>query len=106
MFEPKYKHAEDQGGSHTTLFAHGDGTLHTISDQGVRKDHASIGAALMHLAKKHSDGDHVHVHGHETGYTSHQVKEGGKVEGPLEHKGIGDLKRSLSKFLDEEAQEG
>ena len=109
MFEPTAMEAEapaaNTQGSYTTLHAHGNGTYHSVSQAGKRIEHPSIGHALSHLAKVHSDGDHVHVLGHETGYTSHHVLEGGKVQGPHEHKNLAQLKKSMGQFLDEEAQE-
>lgn len=99
---------EDLKGAETTLTAHGDGTYHTQSgyENRSRKEHASIGAALMHMAKKHSAGDHMHVHATEDGkLTTHHVEEGGKVQGPHDQKNLRALKQSMSKFLDEEGSE-
>ena len=97
----------EQKTTSTTLHAHGDGTYHTTSDYGGKRvEHASIGHALLHMAKKHSAEDHVHIHAHDDGsYTSHHVEEGGKVQGPHDHKNLRELKRSLSTFLDEEGLE-
>jgi len=94
----------------TTLTAHGDGTYHTTNESwggGKRVDHPSIGHALMHLAKKHSAGDHFHVHATEDGKTiSHQVEEGGRIQGPKEHKTTGQAKKALGAFLDDDGAEG
>ena len=97
--------AEETKGSFTTLHAHGDGTFHTVNSEGRRTEHPQIGHALMHLAKMHSPGDHHHAVGDEDGFTSHQVEEGGKVQGPHDHKNLGQLKKSMSQFFDEEGQE-
>jgi hypothetical protein len=94
--------AEEKGSS-ITLHAHGDGTYHTTSGpfgDGKRTEHPSIGHALMHIAQKHSEGDHFHAHATDDGVTTHSVLEGGKVQGPEEHPTVRGLKRSLSDFLD------
>lgn len=100
---------EDLKGASTTITAHGDGTYHTNHGEygGKRVEHASIGAALMHIAKRHSEGDHAHVHATDDGkLTTHHVSEEGRVQGPHDHKNLRDLKRSLTEFLDEEGAEG
>jgi hypothetical protein len=112
---------ETEGKGHSvTLTAHGDGSYHTqehgqpgeydgLSRGGKPKgykEHESFGAAIAHIAKHHGTaGQHVHVHGHEEGYTSHNVSEGGKVSGPHNLKNLSELKRSLTQFFDEEGQE-
>lgn len=61
-----------------------------------------------HLKALHAEmgGKHMHVHEHEGGYTTHHVKEDGKVEGPHEHQDREDLKEHMDKvFGDEEEQE-
>ncbi len=55
----------------------------------------------MHMAKMHSDGDHMHVHSTDSGITTHHVMEGGKVQGPHEQASPKALKQSVSKFVDE-----
>jgi len=98
---------KDEKGSSITLHAHGDGTYHTTNGEygGKRTDHASIGAALMHIAKRHSDGDHMHIQSTDQKLTTHHVAEGGKVQGPHDHANLRSLKQSLGKFLDEESKE-
>ena len=110
--------AESEKHGSISLHAHGDGTFHTFSparggdgisyggerEQG-RVEHKSIGAALMHIAKNHAPNDHVHVEGHEDGFTSHSVREGARVQGPHDHKNLRELKRSMSQFFDEEGEE-
>lgn len=77
---------QSEKGSHTTLHAHGDNTYHSVDANGNRKDHLTFGAAIMHMAKMHGPpGDHMHVHGHEEGFTTHHVMEGERVRGPEEH---------------------
>lgn len=99
---------ENLKSSAITLHAHGDGTYHTTAGEygGKRTEHPSIGHALMHMAKMHSEGDHMHLHSTDSGMVTHHVMEGGKVQGPHDHKNLRSLKQSLSKFLDEEGQEG
>lgn len=102
---------KDEKGSSITLHAHGDGTYHTVSDNygpygSGRKEHPSIGHALMHIAKRHSEGDHFHIHATDDGkLTTHHVSEGERVQGPHDHKNLRALKQSLTKFLDEEGSE-
>jgi hypothetical protein len=74
------------GASHTTLHDHGDGTFHTEGHDGAQEQHPHIGHALMHMAAKHSEGKHMHVHHDGMSMTSHHhMGEGGKPEGPHEH---------------------
>lgn len=93
--------------SSSSLHAHGDGTYHTQSGEygGKRTDHESIGAALIHLAKAHAEGDHMHIQGHDEGYTTHHVKEGGKVQGPNEHKTMGAAKKAVAEAMDSEGSD-
>lgn len=102
---------QEEKGSSISLHAHGDGTYHTQGDSWgpsgpSRVDHDSMGAALMHIASKHAEGDHMHILSHDDGFTTHHVMEGGKVQGPHDHKNLRELKRAMSQFLDEEGQEG
>jgi len=114
MAESETKH------SSISLHSHGDGTYHTHSParsgdgegygpvgerQPGRVEHKSIGAALMHIAKHHAVNDHMHVEGHEDGFTTHHVREGGRVQGPHDHKNLRELKQHLVKFFDEEGEE-
>lgn len=73
------------GSAETTLHDHGDGTFHTASHDGERAEHPSIGHALMHIAAKHADGKHMHIHHDGVSHTSHHVDESGQVAGPHEH---------------------
>src|ERR1700690_884061 len=112
------KQGPEGKGHSITLTAHGDGTYHT-QDEGHdgpyslesgkrpgRVEHPSIGHALMHIAAKHgTEGDHVHVHAHEDGFTTHHVKDGGKVQGPHESKTLAAVKKHLSDVVDEEGNE-
>lgn len=101
-------------GTSVTLHAHGDGSYttqehghpqeysHSGKDLG-RVEHPSFGHALMHIAKHHGpEGEHMHIHGHAEGYTSHNVKEDGDVEGPHEHERIGALKSHVADCMEEE----
>lgn len=98
---------EKESASHTTLHEHGDGTYHTEGHDGERTEHPHIGHALMHMAAKHSEGKHMHVHEGEDGeHTTHHVGEDGKVEGPHDHENIEAVKEHLGKFFDEEEHEG
>lgn len=92
---------------HTTLHDHGDGTFHSEGSDGEKVEHPSIGHAMMHMASKHSDGKHMHIHsdGMGGGHTSHQVSDGGKPEGPHDHENIEALKDHMGKFLNEEENE-
>ena len=94
--------------SHSSIHAHGDGTFHTHPPAltGPRMEHAHIGHALAHLAKMHSADDHMHVLGHEDGYTTHHVLEGGAVKGPHEHATMGALKKHMSAVMDNDGDEG
>jgi hypothetical protein len=111
--------AEENKGSSMELHAHGDGSYHTISKGGGgyypysekggepgRKEHASFGAAVMHMAKHHATGDHFHAQGHDEGFTAHSLKEGGSVKGPTEHETMGSLKKNMASALNDEGDEG
>lgn len=105
-------------GSSITLHAHGDGSYHTIShgsnDYGMighggkepgRVEHPSFGHAVMHMAKMHAEGDHMHILSHNEGFTSHHVLEGASVQGPHESDTVGQLKTHVESALQEEADE-
>jgi len=102
-------------GHSVTLTAHGDGTYHTqeMGDQGMfrredgktpgRTEHASFGHAIMHIAKHHGpEGEHMHIHGHEDGFTTHHVPEDGDVEGPDEHPSMRALKAHVGDCMEAE----
>jgi hypothetical protein len=104
---------EEKKSTSISLHPHGDGSYHTSSparsgdgsyfgeDDKGRKEHESIGAALMHIAMQHgSEGDHMHVLSHDDGYTTHHVMEGKTVEGPHEHKTMRELKKHVSECMD------
>jgi hypothetical protein len=94
------------GGASTTLHDHGDGSYHTEGSDGEKVEHPHIGDALMHMAGKHSDGEHMHAHKGEDGsLTSHHVGEDKQVQGPHNHQNIEALKDHMGKFLDEEEGE-
>jgi len=60
-----------------------------------------------HLKALHAKqgGKHVHVHHHEGGITTHQIKEDGQVEGPHDHENTEALADHMKRFLSEEAHE-
>lgn len=76
--------SSEEGGDHTELHDHGDGSYHSVID-GEHTEHPSLGHALMHIATHHEpDGTHMHMHSDGMGIHSHHVKDGGEVEGPHE----------------------
>ena len=88
--------------AHTTLHEHGDGTYHTDTHNGKIKQHATIGSALMHLAKLHGEegSAHMHIEQPEEGpeYVTNHV-DGGAVAGPHSHANIEALKKHVAKVL-------
>ena len=104
-------------GSAIELHAHGDGTYHTIArgsgdyypsmggKDPRRKEHESFGAAVVHMAKHHAEGDHMHIMGHEDGFTSHHMKEGGNPSGPVEHDNVTELKKHVAKVMNSDDEE-
>ncbi len=63
-------------------------------------EHKGIREHLMKMAKE-KPGDHMHIHGHEGGFTTHHIKEeDGEVEGPHEHASMRDLKRHVADTMD------
>lgn len=102
---PMEEHEGMDGGEHSELHAHGDGTYHTMAG-GKKTEHPSFGHAVMHMAAHHHpDEMHSHVHHHEDGgHTSHHMKDGA-VSGPHDHENMDALKSHMDKFLDEEKNE-
>lgn len=92
---------QDEGMAQTTLHDHGDGTFHTESHDGERMEHPHIGHALMHLAAKHSEGKHMHIHQDGEALTSHHVDESGDVEGPHEHATPEELQQHVGDVMTE-----
>lgn len=91
-----------------TIHAHGDGTYHSHPpgmehETSMHTHHPHIGHALMHFAKHHSDGDHMHIHGHEDGFTTHSAHDG-EAHGPEHHKNISEVKRHMADCLDGECE--
>ena len=99
-------HEHEEGGDHTELHPHGDGTYHTVAG-GEKTEHPHIGHAMMHMAMHHEgDSAHSHVMHHEGGgHTSHHAKDG-QVSGRHDHENMEALKQHMDKFLGEEEQEG
>lgn len=90
--------------SSTTLVAHGDGTYHTEHGMtGKRMEHPTFGHAAMHMAKMHAEGDHMHIHGHEDGFTTHSVHDG-EMHGPEEHSTTGKLKAHVGDCMGGECE--
>ena len=46
----------EDGGMHTTLHDHGDGTFHTEGNDGDVQEHPSLDHALQHMQMKHGGG--------------------------------------------------
>ena len=69
-----------------------------------RVEHPSFGHAVMHMAKMHAEGDHMHILSHNEGFTSHHVLEGASVQGPHESDTVGQLKKHVESALNDEAE--
>lgn len=99
---------ETEGGEHTKVFNHGDGTFHT-EHQGEEVQHGNIGEMHAHLSKIHGEPGEKHFHAHHDGFDahSHAVETGGEPEHE-EHDAsdIEGLKEHLGRFFDEEQKEG
>jgi hypothetical protein len=93
-------HAGTKGHMHE-VHAHGDGTFHTIAHDGTRTEHPHFGHMVAHLAKHHATDDHMHIHGHEDGFTTHHMVDG-KTHGPHHHETMGALKRHVADTMDGE----
>ena len=70
-----------EGGEHTEVHNHGDGTFHTVHG-GEKVEHESIGHMHAHLSKVHGEEGHSHFHAHHDGMThhSHSAKSGEEPE--------------------------
>ena len=53
------------------------------------------------MAKAHPEGDHMWIHGHEDGWTTHSVHDG-VPHGPEQHKTMGALKKHVAECMDGE----
>ena len=99
---------EGEGGVHTEIHNHGDGTFHTIHD-GEKTEHGSIGEMHAHLSSIHGAPGEKHFHAHHDGMEahSHAVESGGEAQHE-EHdpENIESIKDHLGKFFNEEEQEG
>jgi hypothetical protein len=96
-----------EGGVHTTLHDHGDGTFHTEGHDGSREEHPHIGHALVHMGAKHSEGVHMHVHHDGMGMTSHHhMGGGGQPEGPHEHASADEAADHMKMVMGEGEQDG
>ena len=96
------------GGEHSELHPHGDGTYHTVV-AGQETEHPHLHHALMHMAGHHEPGDH-HMAVHHTpgamNVTSHHTMGDGQVKGPHDHANAEALKDHFDKFMNEEETEG
>ena len=85
------------------------GGISESMDRGERepKPEGDHGGVAGHLKELHSEmgGSHMHIHQHEGGFTTHHVKEDGKVEGPHEHQDHEELKEHVGHVFNEEAGE-
>ena len=70
----------------------------------MEKEHSAM--VKKHLAEmaKTMGGDHMHIHEHEEGYTSHHVHEGKTPVGPHEHATMGALKKHVADCMDGECE--
>lgn len=98
----------EEGGEHTEVHNHGDGTFHTVHG-GEQTEHESIGHMHAHLSKIHGQAGEKHFHAHHDGFEphSHSVETGGEPE-HQEHDpaNIEAVKEHLGRFFDEEKHEG
>lgn len=65
------------------------------------------GGVPEHLKALHEEmgGKHFHGHVHESGVTTHHIKEDGKVEGPHEHESMDEASDHLKQVMNEEEHE-
>ena len=63
---------------------------------------AHSGKIKQMLKSLHAEigGDHLHIHGHEDGFTTHHVSDGSAVQGPVEHKTMGAVKKHVAAVMD------
>jgi hypothetical protein len=99
-----------EGGEHSELHDHGDGSFHTVVG-GQQTEHPHLHHALIHMAAHHGAGEkHMAVHHMPGGstVTTHHAGSDGAVQGPHEHdaNNLEGLKQHMDKFLSEEAMEG
>lgn len=76
---------ENMSGNMSELHDNGDGSFKTKTSDGEETEHPHIGHALMHMASKHAEGKHMHIHEDGMGMVSHHHMGHGNVEGPHEH---------------------
>lgn len=69
-YKPEGKPDPENGGEHTEVHNHGDGTFHTVHG-GEQVDHESIGHMHAHLSKIHGEEGHKHFHAHHDGMAMH-----------------------------------
>jgi hypothetical protein len=103
--EPKEE--EGEGGEHTEVHPHGDGTFHTVDPEHGEVQHESIGHMHAHLSKIHGEEGHSHFHAHSDGmgeHHSHSVKSGEEPE-HRDHEGEEGMHEHLSESMGGEHQE-
>lgn len=95
-----------EGGEHSELHPHGDGSYHTITG-GQKTEHPDITHAMAHMAGHHEpDGKHSHVMHHEDGSHTSSHHADGETSGPHDHENLEVLKDHFDQFMNEEGQEG
>ena len=103
---PKMQDGED-GGEHSQLHDHGDGTFHTVTSDGERMEHPHLHHALVHLAAHHDGGArHFMVHHDGSNIKSHEHGGEGGAPEAHDHDNIEALKDDMGKFFNEEEHEG
>ena len=105
-YNPDGKEEEGEGGEHTEVHNHGDGTFHTVDPEHGEVQHESIGHMHAHLSKVHGEEGHTHFHAHHDGvmHTSHSVKSGEEPE-HREHDSEEGVHEHLSEAMGEEGHE-
>ena len=98
---------EEDGGEHTEVHDHGDGTFHTVHPEHGQVEHESIGHMHAHLSAVHGEPGHKHFHAHHDGMEghSHSVESGGEPEHETnEDQGV--MHEHLDRAMGEHAQSG
>lgn len=58
---------------------------------------------VREFLKSHDGGDHMHIEGHEHGYTTHSIHDG-KMHGPEEHSNMQALKRHVGHCMGDDCE--
>src|ERR1017187_988654 len=99
--EPKVAGNEEagEGGEHSQLHDHGDGSFHTMTSDGQQTEHPHITHALAHLAGHHSpENMHSVIQHHDDGTSTSSHHDGTEVSGPHEHENVEEMKEHLHGF--------